>query len=59
MHQGQQLRVYIFKISSMLTQSNVVEQLALCNILNCTAVSVLFLSLTLGDGESAETKSGR
>jgi len=56
-HQGQQLRVYIIKISFMLTQSNVVEQLALCNSLNWAAVSVLFLSVTLDDGESAETKS--
>ena len=41
----------------MLTQSNIVERLPLCNSLNWTAVSVLFLSVTLDDGESAETKS--
>jgi hypothetical protein len=56
-HQGQQLRVYVIKTSPyVLTQSNSVEQLVLCNSLNWADVSVLFLSVKLEDGENAETK---
>lgn len=56
-HQGQQVRVYVIKTSPyMLTQSNIVQWLVLCNSLNWADVSVLFLTVKLDDGENAETR---